>query len=737
VIAAILATLRAGSRASSAWIPFVFIGLSAVAAAGDSPEEQPPSAGDDLLVVEVKSEKPRQQNLIDRKVYNVSADLQSTTGSVADVLNSIPSVEVDATGVVALRGSTDVLILIDGRPSAQFSGAQAGPNLQQMPSLDIERIEVMATPPPQFKAEGAGGVINIITRKSHRMGGSGSLTGMLGNRDRSVVGANGSFSSAAVSLFGSLTHRVDDRQQQITSTLTGNDVTGQRAVISQNALNEDIRGRADIIKLGADFAFNERQTLHLSFNGAERSGARNYVQTAESDVTPGVITNLSARVSAGTEQSDASDERIVFEQKLRSPEEVLSMTLHRSTLFDRQIYGYTNYFTLPPDMLPTEDTLGIVTHQVKSEFSTDYTLPLGSNRRLKLGYDLETDDDRSSSTGYKIDPITGAVAPTPIIADNFRYLQQVDAAYAAYEVSSPLWSWTGGLRAERTHMDARLLTDGTATERTFQQVFPSLRIERALSDQSTISMSAARRISRPDPSFLDPYIDRRDAKNLKSGNPSLLPQDTQSFELAYSRAAAGLDYTLTGYFRRSRDKVTLLTRALPDGVTLTTKTNLPLSESGGLEFIVNGRITNRVTYGLSADVFYNQIDARSLGAPGLQSTVGVNGKANIDYRPTALDTAQIAFTHSDRRLTPQGYVASVSQVNFGYRRQLSDSWIALLTVSDLFNGQRYRRVVDTGSLTNVYERHIAGKLIYVGFTYSFGSDLKNSDAALQYDKTPQ
>jgi len=738
VIAGILATLRTGSRATSACMPLVFIGLSALAAAADNPDEQPQqSIGDDLPVIEVKSERPREQNLIDRKVYNVSADLQSTTGSIADVLNSIPSVQVDATGVVALRGSTEVLILIDGRPSAQFSGAQAGPNLQQMPALDIERIEVMTNPPPQFKAEGAGGVINIITRKSHRAGVSGSLTGMLGNRNRSVVGANGSFGSAGVSLFGSLTHRVDDRQQQIISTLTGTNANGQSAVLSQNALNEDIRGRANIIKLGADLAFNERQTLHLSFNGGERSGTRDYVQTAESDLTSGVITNSSTRVSAGIEQSNDSDERIVFEQKLRASDEVLSITLHRSSLYDRQLYGYTNYFTLPPGMLPTEDTLGVVTHQVKSEFSADYTLPLSANRRLKLGYDLETDDDRFSNTGYKIDPVTGAIAPMQIIADNFRYLQQVDAAYAAYEASSPLWSFTGGLRAERTHMDARLLTDGTATERTFQQVFPSLRIERALSDQSTISMSAARRISRPDPSFLDPYIDRRDAKNLKSGNSALLPQDTQSFELGYSRATDGLDYAVTGYFRRSRDKVTLLTRALPDGVTLTTKTNLPLSESGGLEFIVNGRISNRFTYGLSVDVFYNQIDARSLGAPGLQSIVGVNGKANIDYHPTALDTAQIAFTHSDRRLTPQGYVAAVSQVNFGYRRQLSDSWIALLTVSDLFNGQRYRRVVDTGFLTNVYERQIAGRLIYVGFTYSFGSNLKNSDAAFHYDKTPQ
>ena len=713
------------------------IGLPAPAAAADNPEEpREQSMSDDLPEIVVKSEKPRQKNLFDRKVYNVSADLQSTTGSVADILNSIPSIEVDATGAVALRGSPDVLILIDGRPAAQLSGAQAGPNLQQMPALDIERIEVMTNPPPQYKAEGAGGVINIITRKAHRPGVSGSVTGMLGNRHRSVAGANASFNSAGLSLSGSLTHRVDDRQQEITSTLTGADANGQSVVTGQNALNEDMRTRSDIVKLAGDLAFNERQTLHLSFNGSERSGTRDYVQTAESDLTSGVITSLSTRVSAGTEQSGDSDERIVFEQKLRSPDEVLSITLHRSTLYDRQTYGYANYFTLPSGMLPTQDTLGVETHQIMSELSADYTLPLSPNRRLKLGYDLQTDDDRFSNTGYKMDPVTGALAPEPIIADNFKYLQQVDGAYAAYEAGSALWNFAGGLRVERTHMDARLLMDGTATERTFQEIFPSLRIERALSDQSTISLSGAKRISRPDPSFLDPYIDRRDARNLKSGNPDLLPQVTQSFELTYSHAMDALDYTVTGYFRRSRNRVTVLTRALPDGVTLTTKTNLPLSETGGLELIANGHLTNKFSYGLSADVFYNQIDARSLGAPGLQSTVGVNGKANLDYHPTALDTVQIAFTRSAKRLTPQGYVDAVSQVNLGYRRQLSDSWIALLTVSDLFDGQRYRRVVNTGSLTNVYERQIAGRVIYVGFTYSFGSHLQNSNTALQYDKSP-
>jgi len=120
------------------------------------------------------------KNLIDRKVYSLTTDVQATFGTLSDVLGAIPSVDVDPDGIVSLRGDSNVLILVDGKPSPLFSGSKAGDNLQSFPASDIERIEVLTTPPPEFKTEGAAGVINIITRKKHPQGLAGSLQASLG-----------------------------------------------------------------------------------------------------------------------------------------------------------------------------------------------------------------------------------------------------------------------------------------------------------------------------------------------------------------------------------------------------------------------------------------------------------------------------------------------------------------------------------------------------------------------------
>src|SRR5260370_16700436 len=132
-----------------------------------SDANQPDSMTEAIVV---KSTRPTVRNLIDRKVYEVSVDLQSTMGTAADVLNKIPSVEVDADGAVSLRGNTKVTILVDGKPSAELTGAYAGDGLLNFPASDIERIEVLNNPPPQFNADASAGVINIITRKHRKPG---------------------------------------------------------------------------------------------------------------------------------------------------------------------------------------------------------------------------------------------------------------------------------------------------------------------------------------------------------------------------------------------------------------------------------------------------------------------------------------------------------------------------------------------------------------------------------------
>jgi hypothetical protein len=181
--------------------------------------------------------------------------------------------------------------------------------------------------------------------------------------------------------------------------------------------------------------------------------------------------------------------------------------------------------------------------------------------------------------------------------------------------------------------------------------------------------------------------------------------------VGYGFEGHGRSYGLTGYYRLNRDAVTGISTYLGGGLSLATKTNLLKSDSAGLEFSATGHLVPTVSYALSGNLFYSQIDASALGIEGLQSTVGLNAKFKLDYRPTGLDAAQLTVTRTDKRLTPQGYVAAINLVNAGYKHEFSSEWTGVLTVSDLFDGQRYQRYAVTPTFTQTYQRSVRGRVL--------------------------
>jgi len=140
-----------------------------------------------------------------------------------------------------------------------------------------------------------------------------------------------------------------------------------------------------------------------------------------------------------------------------------------------------------------------------------------------------------------------------------------------------------------------------------------------------------------------------------------------------------------------------------------------------------------VSYSVSGNAFYTQIDATALGTPGLKSTTGLNVKAKLDYHPTADDSGQFIFTRTDKRLTPQGSVSAINIVNLGYKHTLTPSLSAVATISDLFNGQRYQRFVSTPTFTQVYERGVAGRIAFVGLTYTVGGTKKDNQSTFEFE----
>ena len=712
------------------WVSTVAALVLAPAAAA-TPAKPAAPADTTVQTIVVTAKTLQSQTLVDRQVYVVSGDLQATSGVAADLLNKLPSVSVDADGNLALRGDSNVTVLVDGKPSAQFSGASRGLSLLQFPASEIERLEVLTDPPAQYKAEGSGGVINIVTKRNRKAGFSGGALATAGEQGRLNLALNGAYNTGKWNLSGGLGLRRDIKERRTTDARAVTDPASSAVTASRQVIDEHFRRLIPSVKIGVGYDLNDRQSLTGAVNWRQLSGKRYFDQHNESGPLGGGVSGISDRHSDGHEWNAAYDESLRFDQKLWRPDETLSLALQRSVEREREGYVYRNVSARPAAPQAFDD-LHLSMDLVKTEFSADYDLPLSHDRELKAGYDLESDRNAFDNVGDTLDPVSRQPTLDPAVSNHFRYRQQVDAIYGQYQTPIGAWRLLGGLRLESAHISTLQITGNLPGGRDDLGLYPSLHLDRAIGDSGKIRASISRRITRPDPEALNPFADHQDIHNLRSGNPNLRPRDTWSYELGYQGVAGRLNYGATAYARFNKNAVTDVVRPISADVVLTTKANLPKSRLAGVEFTAGGDLFSQLSYNLSGNLFWNEIDAASLGFPGVKSTTGLDLKGNLDYHPTPRDSLQVAVTRSAKRLTPQGEYAAINLVNLGYKHQLSKDLSAVVTVTDLFDGQRQRRLIGAPLLHDVYERRQFGRIVAVGLIYSFGAPSKSK--GFEYDQ---
>lgn len=702
--------MDARTKTTATWwhnLPYCLALAPALAAA-----QSAPSAGQEVVI---QGHGQQTEHQIDRKIYRIGNDLQATSGSAADVLSTIPSVSVDIDGNVSLRGDSKVLLLVDGKVSAQLTGSGAGDGLQQFSASEIDRIEVMTTAPAEYRANGAGGVINIVTKRKRTLGNSGSALANIGNRQRYVLNASGAHNSSELKMTAGAGLRQDDREREIR---TENAVVGTTGEVgSRNVRTEHARRLIPSLKGALEYTPDERRTVSAEASLRERSGNRYFDETAQSSDT------VSLRHSDGHEWSISGEERLRYKQALSSRDEAIDVSLHRSTDLEREHYAYLNT-VVQPQPSQSVDHLHLNHDFVSTELSIDYRKSFSDDTHFKLGYAIERSNNAYGNAGDTLDPGTGQLVSNTDLTNEFRFHQTVHAAYASYEGVAGTWSFVTGLRGETTRALANQLTSGVQNFQRYSGLYPNLHLSRPLGTGNVLNFSASRRLSRPDEEDLNPYVDHQDVHNLRAGNPNLRPQETDAFEAGFRSEPN--NYGVTVYLRRNRNAVTDVIVTLAPDVLLATKANLPRSTAGGVEFEREGSFTSAVSYRVNGNLAYTQIDATALGSTGLRSTASLNLKGSMDYRPTKLDTAQMSFTRTGRRLTAQGELEAVNLVNLGYKRALRPDLALVLTLSDAFNGQRMRRVLDTAALRQSYERHQLGQVFYAGLSYQFGQQKKAS-----------
>ncbi len=667
---------------------------------------------------------------IDRRSYGIANDLQTTTGSISDALKNVPSVEVDLQGNVSLRGDPNVTILVDGKPSALFRGQSAAQALQSLPADSVERVEVITNPSAEFSPDGSAGIINLVMKKTHRAGESGSLRYNTGSAGRRNAGVSGAYSSNQLTLSGDAGFRHDPQHSVNTDDRVLYDPTG--ALLETTNMVSDNRGPFDQwnVRAGLDYDANKtdrlsaeahaNQTFLNFFNsehlkGFDPTGAENEIFD-QSGVIKQVRDNRGAQLS--WRRTPALDDE-------------LSVSGSHETTYERNERDFTSATSLPVEL---DDFQDIRNHNILTltDLRVDYKHPLPDDAKLKVGYDLRIDDDSYDSVAERgLD--AASAGPDPTQTNLFLYKQTINSAYVTYERPFGDFTVLGGLRLEDVALDLNQVTSAIVHDSNAFNAYPTLHLGYRVSDNQQLTLSYSRRISRPNPADLNPFVIEQDAFNFRVGNPILKPQQTDSFEAGYQYKAGGTFYLATAYYRQSNHDETDVVTDLGNGVLLDTKENLSSSKHAGIELVANGHLTKDITYNASTNVYYAEIDSGELpaaviGAFGTRSAIEGGGRFSLNWQITPNDTAQASGQMNARRLTPQGYIEPSFLTFLGYRHKFSDKLAGVFNIQDVFDTFSARQIIDTPQL---HDRNIGTGRIraaYVGLSWSFGSPPKRPPA---------
>ncbi|WGM30549.1 TonB-dependent receptor [Brevundimonas sp. NIBR11] len=706
-------------------VPGAALAQTAPAPRPAAPATPPQTTEDETTTVEEVTVTARQTDVrtsIDSTSYSLADDLQARTGSLADALRNVPSVDVDPQGNVSLRGDGNVTILVDGRPSGVLSGEGRAQALLQMQADRYARIEVMTNPSAAYSPEGSGGVINLITKPNQPRPGAvstGSIRANVGDDGRWNLGFSGSRTDGPLTLSGDISLRHDTVHQEVTRDRERLDTASGLFLPSRQTQDIDFDSDGVYGRLGLEYRLTEKTSLTVEgrFNDFENTGAG--VEFFEGRNASGAITSAYRRDTTVDQTFSAAG--------------ITARLLHR---FDDAGHEWTNEFrvdegenglllttaatpTIPagPNSYERVDQEGGFTVMA---FTSAYVRPMGETGKLRLGYELEIRQPDQANTVLR-GSTAGTLLPVAGLTNSFDAEQTVHALYATYE--RPLTeklSAQFGLRLEQADIEVNQISAGVRATQDYFRAYPTMHLQYQLAESQTLRGSYSKRIQRPAPFQLNPFVSFLDPLNLRSGNPNLQPQETDAFELQWQMRAGQTFYQATAYYRDTTKAFTEVASDLGGGVLLTRPENLGGRTDTGVEFVANGRLHPTLRYNASVNVFRQDIDATGIPGATSRSATQVSGRLALNWQPTAEDFIQVSGQWNGETLLAQGVREGGGVLNLGYRRTLTPTVAFQMTVRDLLNDFGDVTTYDTPTFRDRTERLFSGRAAYIGLTWTFG-----------------
>jgi ferric enterobactin receptor len=680
-----------------------------------------------LKEVVVQAQRSQIKLATDKKVFSVDQSLVSQGGSATDLLTNVPSVQVDVEGNVNLRGSSNVRVLINGKPSA-ISGGSVNDILQSIPASAIENIEVITNPSSKYDAEGQSGIINIILKRNAQLGFNGSVSGTLGNYKTANSSLNLSYQTSKVNIFGNYSYRRADR--------VGNGYTnrttfpGTEDAIFLNQLSDQrFSFNSHNIRTGIDLNLGPKTVLTLSDNLNIRDRDR-FQNGATRTTTRNALTQLTTQDNFSGNSGNNFDLNADFSHKYKKPGQELTANIGYSSQRedgDENLYTLYNYYravTLGRTFRQNTYNDG---KQRNLNFQADYTMPLGKDSKLEAGY--RTTINRNDND-FRVDTLLNGT-PNTYVFDNTRsnhfiYNEQVHAIYGNFQRQFGKIGVQLGVRLEDAHIRTRLVDSVQRYKQDYFRAYPSVFVSDKLTDNQTLQLSYTRRVSRPRDRQLSPFVDRSDPFNYQQGNPNLLPEDTHAFELSYINYWKALTLTSSLYYRFTNDNIQQVRLPLDSATTITRFQNINTAANAGYELIAKLTASSKFDLTGNVNVFYRNIKGDE--ALNVQSNSGYafNGNLTANIKPVKKLGFQLRGDYQGRQVIAQGYSKALYGFDGGARYDITKALNVSFNVRDIFNTRKFGSVIDNTNTAFPYisesYRRFSRRTYAFTVSYRFGNN---------------
>ncbi|MFM6948235.1 MAG: TonB-dependent receptor domain-containing protein [Aquirufa sp.] len=672
-----------------------------------------------LEEVTVKGQKASMELALDKRIFNVGTDLANKGATASEILGNLPSVQVDGEGAIKLRGSDNVRILIDGKPST-LVGISGGSGLQSLQGNLIDKVEIITNPSARYEAEGMAGIINIVLKKNQSQGFNGAIETTLGNPENYGATAIINYRKNKLNFFlnyGLFYRRTPGRGNIYQEVKNGNSTN-----FLQQTSKNNVTGMVNNIRGGADYFFNEKTVLTGSYifrrTDVRRISDFNYLDYR------GSLTNLYSNTDRQQDEKEAepnAEYALTFKKNYAKKGKEFTADLRYLDYWERSDQIFTQVSKKGDGSAFPENSK--IQKALNDEYEhqwilqADYVNPIGKDAKIETG--LRT-SFRDMTNDYIVTEkqANGEFTVMPNLKNIFVYTENISAAYAIFGNKLKKFSYQLGLRAELTDIQTELLDTKVKNPRNYSNLFPSAHLTYTVSADNSFQISYSRRVRRPTYNDLSPFVTLSDQRNFFSGNPNLNPEFTNSFDLGHLYYFDKGSISSSLYYRQTMGKIERFRTVDSLGFSRTLPQNLADQQSYGLEVAGSFNFSKVYRADLSVNAFRAITDASNIYATYQSDTYSWFARHASRIKIGGTVDVQIRANYEAPQKTPQGSRGYMAWMDLSAGQDIMKGKGTLtLNILDVFSS-RIMRMEANG--VGFYTRSESqGRLTQVNLTFNY------------------